>query len=96
MESRCLVMLLTVGKYPRVKTLRRLVFPHAPSPIITNFLQIRTCQHLSRDWSVMFVEVSRCLELEDSNPSTATLHEQPLHVYHTSNSSEWTVQDDNL
>ena len=29
---------LTVGKYPRVKTLRRLVFPHAPSPIITNFL----------------------------------------------------------
>ena len=29
---------LTVGKYPRVKTLRREVFPHAPSPIITSFL----------------------------------------------------------
>lgn len=30
--------ILTVGKYPRVNTLRRLVFPQAPSPMITNFL----------------------------------------------------------
>jgi hypothetical protein len=29
---------LTVGKYPSVKTLSREVFPHAPSPIMTNFL----------------------------------------------------------
>jgi hypothetical protein len=29
---------LTVGKYPRVKTLSRLVFPQAPSPIMTSFL----------------------------------------------------------
>jgi hypothetical protein len=27
-----------VGKYPRVKTLRRLVLPQAPSPIMTSFL----------------------------------------------------------
>lgn len=31
---------LTVGKYPSVKTLRRLVLPQAPSPIITSFLDI--------------------------------------------------------
>jgi hypothetical protein len=29
----------TVGKYPRVKTLSRLVFPHAPSPMMTSFLK---------------------------------------------------------
>jgi hypothetical protein len=29
---------LTVGKYPSVKTLSNEVFPHAPSPIMTNFL----------------------------------------------------------
>ena len=40
MEHDWVVILLTVGKYPRVKTLRRLVFPQAPSPIITNFLVV--------------------------------------------------------
>jgi len=33
---------LTVGKYPSVKTESRLVFPQAPSPMITSFLRI-TC-----------------------------------------------------
>ena len=31
-------VLHTVGKYPRVKTLRREVLPHAPSPMMTSFL----------------------------------------------------------
>ena len=31
---------LTVGKYPNVKTLSRLVFPQAPSPMITSFLRM--------------------------------------------------------
>jgi len=30
--------MLTVGKYPNVKTERRLVLPQAPSPIMTSFL----------------------------------------------------------
>lgn len=30
----------TVGKYPSVKTLSRLVLPHAPSPMITSFLRM--------------------------------------------------------
>jgi hypothetical protein len=28
----------TVGKYPSVNTLSKLVLPHAPSPMMTNFL----------------------------------------------------------
>lgn len=32
---------LTVGKKPRVKTLRRLVLPQAPSPMMTSFLAAR-------------------------------------------------------
>lgn len=31
---------LTVGKYPKVKTLNKEVFPQAPSPIMTSFLAI--------------------------------------------------------
>lgn len=41
---------LTVGKYPRVKTLSKLVFPHAPSPMMTSFLvrrQVSICEHYS-------------------------------------------------
>lgn len=34
----------TVGKYPRVKTLSRLVLPHAPSPMMTSFLKGHQCQ----------------------------------------------------
>jgi hypothetical protein len=30
---------LTVGKYPNVNTLNKLVFPQAPSPMMTNFLE---------------------------------------------------------
>ncbi len=30
---------LTVGKYPKVKTLNKEVLPQAPSPMMTNFLQ---------------------------------------------------------
>lgn len=33
---------LTVGKYPSVNTLSRLVFPQAPSPIMTSFLRIES------------------------------------------------------
>lgn len=29
---------LTVGKYPKVNTLNKLVLPQAPSPIMTSFL----------------------------------------------------------
>ena len=39
---------LTVGKYPNVKTLSRLVFPQAPSPMITSFL--RTKFRLEKFW----------------------------------------------
>lgn len=35
----------TVGKYPKVKTDSKLVFPQAPSPIITSFLRI-VCQRI--------------------------------------------------
>lgn len=35
---RCLGDARTVGKYPNVKTLKRLVLPQAPSPMMTNFL----------------------------------------------------------
>ena len=35
---------LTVGKKPRVNTLSRLVFPQAPSPMMTSFLGSQTCQ----------------------------------------------------
>lgn len=34
-------MTLTVGKKPRVKTLSKLVLPHAPSPMMTSFLRSR-------------------------------------------------------
>lgn len=34
-----LAEILTVGKYPKVNTLRRLVLPQAPSPMITSFLE---------------------------------------------------------
>jgi hypothetical protein len=37
-------MALTVGKKPSVKTLSRLVLPQAPSPMMTSFLDGRTCQ----------------------------------------------------
>jgi hypothetical protein len=37
-------MVLTMGKKPRVKTLSRLVLPQAPSPMMTSFLEGRTCQ----------------------------------------------------
>ncbi len=33
---------LTVGKYPNVNTLKRLVFPQAPSPMMTSFLIFRS------------------------------------------------------
>ena len=42
---KLLSWLLTVGKYPSVNTLRRLVFPQAPSPIITSFLRFAYSQH---------------------------------------------------
>jgi hypothetical protein len=29
---------LTVGRYPSVKTVKRLVFPQKPSPVMTSFL----------------------------------------------------------
>ena len=38
---------LTVGKYPRVKTLSNEVLPQAPSPMMTNFLRDQ-CSNQSR------------------------------------------------
>lgn len=38
---------LTVGKYPSVKTLNRLVLPQAPSPMMTSFLQKKTKKRTS-------------------------------------------------
>jgi hypothetical protein len=35
--------ILTVGKYPNVKTLNKLVLPQAPSPIMTSFLKHHQC-----------------------------------------------------
>lgn len=67
-------MLLTVGKYPRVKTLRRLVFPQAPSPIITNFLILRKCQYLI----CLYKDVPRPLELEDLNVEGQYSSNSPL------------------
>jgi hypothetical protein len=34
---------LTVGKYPSVKTLSKLVLPQAPSPMMTSFLRMTFC-----------------------------------------------------
>jgi hypothetical protein len=39
-EGMLIEMRLTVGKYPSVNTLSKLVFPQAPSPIITSFLYL--------------------------------------------------------
>lgn len=39
---------LTVGKKPRVKTLRRLVLPQAPSPMMTSFLWAPWCENHPR------------------------------------------------
>jgi hypothetical protein len=40
--------ILTVGKYPNVKTLNKLVLPQAPSPIMTSFLKRHQCMPTPR------------------------------------------------
>ena len=65
----------TVGKYPSVKTLRRLVLPHAPSPIITSFLSVHDGQQLSLN-RLMRMQIywwkSGHEEHDISPPSTST------------------------
>lgn len=49
MDTRKSIDRLTVGKYPSVKTLSKLVFPHAPSPIITSFLLMISTAQIRHD-----------------------------------------------
>lgn len=49
----------TVGKYPSVKTLSKLVFPQAPSPMMTSFLdgKVRAWTTQSREPCEMIRDV---------------------------------------
>jgi hypothetical protein len=63
-----------VGKYPNVKTLSKLVFPQAPSPIITNFL----CRERSGQLVALVIGFGCTLSEEPQKRLAMNVNVEPL------------------